>query len=268
MRRADNPKRESTHGPARQRAAQNRSATNQQKQQQYFLCGNPARSHQGSHSSRHEFHRKNESAARLLSRRQFIESVELDNGHIFLIFDSGLHFGIRVLVFKTSATYLARGSERSPRGIMVKNSAKPTLKAQMPPHASRGRPNNEPSEKICSVAPVSRLICSMIWELKNSGFSSSRTRQTFSQQALQLQKLGLFLLNRRVLVFEGSQLLTAEHAVQPGGEFFLKGFHTRLAAGSVVFSGRKIIATSRCQGNNSEFPQFHCIASLRFPSSR
>jgi len=81
--------------------------------------------------------------------------------------------GSAALVFKTSATYLARGSEISPRGIIANNSAKPRLKAQMPLHARRGRPSNGRREPP-PIAPVSRLICSMICELKNSGFQSSR----------------------------------------------------------------------------------------------
>ena len=175
--------------------------------------------------------------------------------------------GSAVLVFKTSATYFARGSEKSPRGMMVKKSAKPTLKAQMPPQARRGRPSHRRLEDLV-LASVSRLICSMICELKNSGFSSSRGCRLSFNKLFSFRNSGLLLVNSRVLVFEGSQLLAVEHAVQPSGKFFLKGFHTRLAAGFVVSSARKTIATLRYRGNNSEFLQFHCIASLRFPSSR
>jgi len=36
-----------------------------------------------------------ESAIQILAGRQLIQAFEFDNGHIFLVLDGGLHFGIR-----------------------------------------------------------------------------------------------------------------------------------------------------------------------------
>src|SRR5450631_655889 len=72
-----------------------------------------------------------------------------------------LILGFEVLVFNTSATYLARGSEKSPRGIIVKNRGNPTPKAPIPPQARRGNPNQRRPDDFRATA-VSRLICSII----------------------------------------------------------------------------------------------------------
>src|ERR1700722_8877720 len=86
----DNPRRESKPGPARRGCSPIRKGLPVGKSQA-LLEAFPS----GSAFPKPTISdRANQLAAQILSRRQLIQALELDNGDVLLIFDGSLHFGI------------------------------------------------------------------------------------------------------------------------------------------------------------------------------
>ena len=106
----------STPGPARQTTAQNEKR-DQAAGAVFSSAEFQERSPYGSRAPRHAISLDgNESAAQLLSGRQLVQAVELDNGHIFLVFDRGLHFGIRGSGLQNFSHILGAGIRKIARG--------------------------------------------------------------------------------------------------------------------------------------------------------